>query len=228
MTLVGRAYRCSACTAPDHNRQRCPHLHGPIAPPRATNSRSERAAMLAAERGLSLVAAAAIGGVTHQAVQQAWVRIYGDAPTPKVESWQRRRAELVAAATAGVSMRALAERLGLSPSGVRSMASRIGVSVHAEPARRRDWDSAIAAVESGASVAEAAADHDVSYGRLLARVRAAGVRSTANSRHNYGAGVRAAELVLSKTASVPEAARLYRVSPAAVTGALRRLARRRA
>jgi hypothetical protein len=227
--LSKRGHHCSACTQLGHNRKRCPQVYGPIAPPRATSSRSERAALLAATAGLSMPEAGERFGISHQAVRQAWVRIYGDAPTPTIETWQRRRAELAAAVADGASLETLQARTGLSASGVRALAKRAGVSVRSGRVRTpAPWDAAIAAVRGGASIGEASADHRVSYGRLLERVRAAGIRSTANGRRTYGIAPRAAELVRDERISIAAAARRYRISPAAVSAALKRLTRRSA
>lgn len=176
--------------------------------------------MLAAAEELTLREAAERFDISHQAVQQAFRKLFGDAPPPATVAKQRRNETLLAALRAGTTTAELEQRTGIAAHRVRNIASRAGVRILGPV---RSWDAAVAAVAAGASIGEAAADHGVSYARLADHCRAAGVRSVAHGRRTYGRAKKAAGLVIAKQIRVPEAARRMRVAPAAVRRALARM-----
>ncbi len=67
------AYVCGLCRGAGHNRRTCPS-NTDKAPPRVTDSRSQRAARMAVAKGIPYGAAARAFGVTRQAVSQAAAR----------------------------------------------------------------------------------------------------------------------------------------------------------
>ncbi len=117
----------------------------------------------------------------------------------------------------------VARETGYSLEYVRKIARQAGRSVRRLGQER--MATAVAAVAAGASLGQASADHDVSYGHLVAALKVRGVHASRAFRGRDGSGKAGAELVLREKISVAAAARRVRCSPNSVKAALRKLAR---
>lgn len=230
-TIGGRVILCTVCDQPGHNASRCPTI---VTGPTLTGSPSEQAAQLAATEQLPLQVAADRRGVTRQAVDRAWLRLFGDAPRPgsvaRAEARAAKKsriAELIGGE--GKTPAEAAAATGLSVSYVSVLAREAGVAPSID--RKRRLALAVKAVAAGASYAEAAADHDVGYATVAKRCRKRGLPSQAAPQlAGRGArrAVRAAELVVTKNMAVNAAARKERCAPASVSEAVARIRARAA
>jgi len=91
---------CSTCQRPGHYAPTCPDNPRPPPPPRVTGSRAGQAARWVREHGVTLREAGAAFRISHQAVSQAWWRIYGE-PTPVAARTAARRARVLELLAAG-------------------------------------------------------------------------------------------------------------------------------
>jgi hypothetical protein len=195
---------------------------GPKPKARPTGSRAERAALLADAARISIAEAARRLGVSRQAVDQEWPKVFGDRPRPRDPRPGDRARRVEGLARGGMSAAEIAKVVGISHSYVLSICQERGIStVNPMEISIERYDAAVAAVEAGCSIAEAGADHGISYGALARVVRARGVKPPANGYGRRDGRVdRAVSRILAgETQAV--AARAERCSAPAVIARLR-------
>jgi len=134
---------------------------------RKRESRGDQAARAAAKEGLTFTEAGAQLGVSPQAVQQAWQRLFPGQDPPR----KRRSARISEMLRVGRSISEVADEVGLSEEHVRSVAQRSGVEIPSKGLLRamkfqEKFDQAMAAIAAGASISKAARDHGMSHGSL--------------------------------------------------------------
>lgn len=187
---------------------------------------SARAAQEAREQRLTFREAASRNGVTHQAVQQAYARLYPDEAPPVGSVGDAfARATVVELARSGKSDAAVAAEVGFSAAYVGKI--RRGAGIDRAREKNAEMRAAVDEVRRGARTSHAAADHGVSYGGLSRRCREAGV-ALAGIGCRDGSAVAAADLVERTGVAVSAAARTTRCAPPAVRDVLARRRRRRA
>jgi len=134
---------------------------------RNQESRGARAARAAAKGDLTYTEAGAQLGVSPQAVQQAWQKLFPGQDPPR----KRRSTRISEMLRAGRSISEVADEVGLSEERVRSVALRAGVEIPSKGVLRAmkfqgKFDQAMAAIAAGASINKAARDHGMSHGSL--------------------------------------------------------------
>ena len=216
---TGRTRLCNHCDGA-HDTRFCPNKpYVPI----ETGSRGEQAAKAAHDEGLTFLEAAERFGVTRQCAQQTFARLY-----PGVKRPRGGRADTIAngvvveMARAGKTITEIREETGFSAGHIYSLCQGGGIPVGTSMAKRAAMDAAVAAVSSGSTLGEAAADYGVSWGGLGAVCRQRGIVPQSRSGPRNGRGIQGAELVEQERISVSEAARRMRCSPRAVRSALAR------
>lgn len=213
------AYTCRVCRETGHNAAR----HKPWSPPRKLTSRSMKATILVEESGCTLREAAEQCGVTHQAVSQAWTRRFPDRPVPTEERWTGWRDQVPTLAALQMTADEIAAKIGACKSTVQRIAQDAGITL------RNPWlihpdaiTDALAAIAAGATVAEAAADYGISFGRLADLSRERGVRSKATGRGRKDGRSRRAFQRVRAGASIAAACAAERCAPCGVSNMLRR------
>jgi transposase-like protein len=213
---------CRRCLAQDgHNARTCRAVIDGVAPEIVPRNRSDHAAVEAKQTGTPLAQVAVKYGITPQAVQQGWDRMFGDEPTPFAAQRDARRANLRALAHSGLSGSEIAEQLQVSESAVYQATSRSGISLR----RRVDYSPAIQMLRDGATVGEAAASIGVSQTSLQRHAKRAGVTSARVGRGERDGRSKRAALLIMGGMSTGAACMVEKCS---VNGALTTLKRLRA
>lgn len=193
---------------------------------RRSISRSTRAALLAAASGITMREAAGRTRISHQAVSQAWRRLFGDRDPPSVTTRAATAERIAQLCVAGGSAAEISVETGASRGVVQQV-------LHSRGLRARDprsrvapaaVEAAVTAVVGGASIGEAATDHGMSYGHLARVLRGRSVVLSMGPRGRMDGRVRRALAHVEAGMSVPQACRLERCAP---PGVYQRLARSR-
>lgn len=148
---------------------------------RGREPRGDQAARAAAEEGLTFTKAGARLGVSPQAVQQAWQRLFPGQDPPR----KSRSARISEMLRAGRPISEVAGEVGLSEEHVRSVAQRSDIKIPSKSVLRatkfqEKFEQAMTAIAAGASISKAARDHGMSHGslsRAMARRRLAAQES---------------------------------------------------
>jgi AraC-like DNA-binding protein len=186
-------------------------------------SRSVRAARDAREEGMTFTEAAAHHGISHQAVQQTYARLFPGEPPPVGRPGMNafERAMTVELSAAGASTQEVVDQVGFSSEYVGQLRRRAGIRV--ADGKRAVVLRAVESVRAGASIGEAAADHGLSSNHVGRVCRELGVVSRGwRGRIRNGRCVAAADLVESEGMTVGDAARATRCTPAGIYGVLKR------
>lgn len=189
-------------------------------------SRSERAARWLAEHGGTQDAAAAHFGVSHQAVSQAWIRLYPGHVLPSMASHAERDSQVASMAATGKTAKQISDALGVRPEFVYAICRRLQVTLTKAQDRWAVYQeravAAARAVDEGASIVEAAIDHNVSRRRVEREMARSGIVANTNGRGRKDGRMARAVARVVAGASVAEACRIERCSTAAVYVRLKR------
>jgi hypothetical protein len=186
-------------------------------------SLSDRAARFARERRVSFRVAGAELGISGQAVQQSYARLYPgeDPPGLKVlEGDPVAREVAMVLARDGQSDEDVAAEVGFSLGYVRRI--RLDAGINRADEKDAAMRAAVELVRSGVSAVRAAAECGVSYGRLAERCREVGVALNGRSGRRNGQAGAAADLVETEGLTVAQAARRVGCVDSAVHGVLKR------
>lgn len=194
MTHIGTKIMCSRCGKQDgHNAQSCREIIDGKPREILPRSRCDHAAVDAKREGLPLTVVAKRYGMTPQAVQFGWRRMFGDEPTPVTARRNEMRAKVLALAAAGMKGKQIAEAIGISDTTVYHAASRAGVPMR----KKLDYSLGIEMMRRGSTVAEASAAIGTSQSALQRAARDVGVKSTRDSLGTRdGRSRRAATLIM--------------------------------
>jgi hypothetical protein len=188
-----------------------------------TASRSERAAMWLAEHGGSMHDAGAQFGISHQAVSQAWERLFGDDKSPLLITRSEIATRVLALAREGKTRSQIVAATGVAMRSVYRICRNAGVAVvTASEVRRRRYDDACAEVTAGRCLVDVAIDHRVSRGALTRELRRRGIQAKrAQTGRQDGRTARAIERVRAG-AQIVVACAIERVATPNVYRAFRR------
>lgn len=166
----------------DHHPATIDRDLGPAAPLAARRGLSRRAVEIILAEGISIRAAAARVGVSHQAVLQAWRRIRGAEPLPVAERRRGLIEEANRMAHAGIPIEDAARDLGVDRRSLHEIARRRGIPLRSRARIALDdlrvrLDLAVGMVESGSTIGEAGQAHGVRYSTLAADLSRRGIRA---------------------------------------------------
>jgi DNA-binding phage protein len=168
--------------------------------------------------------------VSHQAVEQAWSRLFPGNPVPTVLETGWKRLQAVSLAFDGKTVAEIADATGFSTHSVYYHLRQLGVAFEPGASTATDQasiDAAIADVEAGASMVDAAIDNGVGREPLRKAMRERGVESSVRGGARHGGLARALTLI-EQGASAPEAARAARVATSSIYAKRAKLIRQRA
>lgn len=217
-----RNYVCGTCGETGHNAATCgrPEAHKSN---RGAGGRSGDAARWLKENGGTFRDAAARFGISRQAVEQGWARLYPTEQAPSVAASIVRADRILELARSGVVAQQIADDERVNIATVHNVCRRAGV-VPDGPAvlKDRDFNRAITMVLEGRPCPEAAAVCNVSLFHLYERMKKLDI-----ARTHKGAGVHTgrtqravARLKAGEFATVAAAARAELVSASCVYAAL--------
>lgn len=172
------------------------------------------------DHGGSLRAVAEEHGVSFQAVDQAWGRLYPGELTPYRKRAEERRREVLELAKSGLYASEIARRT--KSQRVAALCREAGVQLQSGVTTTPEMEAAVQLVAGGMAVVDAAFAAGVSYGRLSKLSRERGVVGRPSTRPRDGRSVRAARRVLAGE-RVCDAARAESCTPGSVHATLLRL-----
>lgn len=173
------------------------------------------------DHGGSLRSVAEEHGVSFQAVDQAWERLYPGELTPYRKRAEERRREVLELARSGLIAYEISRRTKVQR--VAALCREAGVQLQdGRQGTTPEMEAAVQLVAGGMAVVEAAYAAGVSYGRLSMASRERGIVGRPSTRPRDGRSVRAARRVMAGE-RVCDAARAESCTPGSVHATLLRI-----
>lgn len=192
-----------------------------------SRSDSQRAAEWVFDQGCTMREAAQRFGVTRQAVHLEWRRLYDGTPTPSQFRTADRHAAIADMLESGQDAGAVAVAMGMKRGSVTTRAAKMGVSLTegARQAQKAMRTALFAALDNGATLAEAARSAGISYNHASEVARESGKSPPIGNRSDRRDGriARAIKHVLEDDASIAVACEIEECAPPSVYQALKRL-----
>lgn len=195
------------------------------------DSVSGQAALYVKSNNATLREAAKRFGITHQAVQQAWVRVFPEEPLPSRLLASLRVQQMIeyTSTSNGRTIREVAEEFDMTCGAARTICVNEGIATRpASEVTAEQNEQIVAEVMKGErTIPESAAEFDVSpghAGRLLTD-RGLRVPHRFGGNYNRGKSAEAFELMKREHLSVQDAAQRLRIAPGSLRSYIKRQSR---
>lgn len=192
----------------------------------STSSRSDQAAEWLAKNGGQLRDAAALFGITRQAVSLAWNRKFGPRTIQKMEDIAAREKRVAELVEQGMTALEIATALGITRQTVYVALKKLGIKARRDQVRSEEFTrrarAAVDDIAAGASVVDAAIDHDVGRHIVEREMRARGIFAHPAAGRRDGRIARAIARV-DAGATIPDACAAERCSTSGVYKTMKRL-----
>lgn len=191
----------------------------------ARTNKSHQAAQWLAANGGKILGAATLFGVTSQAVSWAWKKLYGDTKVPRERDRDARRERIAELANGKMTTGQIAADVGLSRQQVYTVLVDLGlitkVARDADISKPDRIQAALAAIQSGVSVVDAAIDHNVGRDAIEREMRRLGIRAKTDLRGRRDGRIARAIARVDHGTEPARAAELERCSASGLYKALR-------